>query len=363
MDSYNFYPITIIDEDRLLIFKRGSLYVFNAQFLVYEKKIRSFKIPIRFKILYSNRLIIRIFRLNRIISLGGDEGVIFFIYNNVIYKLDVNEDICERFAEIDRSKKTLKAIYVKNNNTFSEGIYYGEYFSNPKKSNCSIYYIDLNGTKKCVYTFHKGSINHIHSLLEDRSNECIWIFTGDFDNAAGIWKATRNFQDVEPILIGKQEYRACIGFWDKHYSRLVYATDTPFKPNTLRTLSCINGKWTSSVLHNINGSVIYGLETSKYLFFSSTVESNGIYKNRFDLFISRKKGDGIKDYFTYLYQFNKETQELKIIFKQKKDLLPFVLFQFGTMIFPSGTWSRDFIPILCIATKKYDLKTLFIKNN
>ena len=100
-----------------------------------------------------------------------------------------------------------------------------------------------------------------------------------------------------------------------------------------------------------------------YLIFSTDVESDGIYKNRLDALTSRKLGKGIKDYYAYLYAFDLKKHNLNIIYKSKKDILPFVVFQFGAIMFPHGECDGRVIPAFHVALKKHQLKTLMIKNN
>lgn len=52
-----------------------------------------------------------------------------------------------------------------------------------------------------IYTFEKEAINHIHNIIPDEKNKCVWILTGDFDNAAAIWRATDNLKRWNQLFL------------------------------------------------------------------------------------------------------------------------------------------------------------------
>ena len=142
-----------------------------------------------------------------------------------------------------------------------------------------------------------------------------------------------------------------------------YATDAPFAPNHLMRLHECDGEWVLDKVSPLNGPVIYGGRMGDKLVFSTDVESDGIYKNKFDVLTSRKLGKGIKDYYAYLYSLDLKTKDLKVIYSCKKDVLPFVIFQFGTIMFPSGDCDGSIIPAFHVALNKYPLKTLMLDGN
>ena len=107
-------------------------------------------------------------------------------------------------------KSPLNMKTIENLEGFKDGIYYGDYSSNIENE-VSIYFVK-KGFCKPVFTFPKGTINHIHNIVKDAYNKCLWILTGDFGTNVGIYKAKNNFSSVEPIKLGKQEYRSCVAF-------------------------------------------------------------------------------------------------------------------------------------------------------
>jgi len=352
---YKFYPILVFGDSSLVGFHKGTFYKYHIEHQLIEK-ICQLKLSLKETLIHNNRLLSRLFRRVNFTSVKwGDD--ILLAYNKTLFRLDLNKGTIHSIGTLNRGKRPLNMIHVENQN-FSKGIYFGEYFNNKNKTPVHIYHLNEIGDIKIVFTFSKGLINHVHSLIEDKKNNCIWILTGDFGNAAAIWRAEDNFSIVTPIASGSQDYRACI--ISPVVQGMLYATDSPLVNNSVRLLTNKNDKWISEKLFDVNGSVIYGFESDDYLFISTTVESNGIYKSKLDSYISRKKGNGIKDYYSYVYKINKITFEYQIIYKQKKDIFPFVFFQFGALIFPNGYWTSRTIPVFHVATVKNDLRTVLL---
>lgn len=357
-NSVIFCPITIINDDEIFGYRNGRLCVFNI-------KNNSVEYFCKIKNSFIGSICLRINILSRMKRLINASGIkcgnyVIFAFKGTIWKFDLINKSINNIFKLNHGSRPLKFISISDNPSFETGIYFGEYFGNPNMNEVKIYKLDIEKMNtEIVYTFIEGEINHIHSLIEDKANDCLWILSGDFDNAAGIWMAKDNFSKVTLIFGGHQDFRSCVAC--PIGKGLLYATDTPFSQNTVRLLHKKEGKWVNRKLFEINGSVIYGYNTEKYLFISTSVEPNGHSNNLLESFISMKKGDGIKDYISYIYKIDKETFGYKIIYEAKKDFLPFVLFQFGTLLFPSGSWDRNILPIFHIATKNNDLKTLFLE--
>jgi len=354
----SFYPITIINDIEIFGYRKGRLCIYNNQ---NESTEYFCKLNISFFdfLFFRINILSRIFRLVNATGVKSNNNIIFALKGNV-WNFDLVSKKLTHVVKLTHGSRPLKFILVSENSNFKSGIYFGEYFDNPDMGVVHIYRLTIDKlVLETVYSFTSGEINHIHSLVEDKPNDCIWILTGDFENAAGIYMARNNFSTVELILGGQQDFRSCVAC--PVADGLLYATDTPFTQNTVRLLNKKNEEWFSTLLFEINGSVIYGYENEKYLFISTTVESNGIYRNLIEAVFSRKKGDGIKDYFSYVYIIDRQTFEYQIIYKVKKDIFPFVLFQFGSIVFPSGCWNRNVIPLFHIATEKFNLNTLFLE--
>jgi hypothetical protein len=349
----------MINENDLLIYKNGDLFTLNLKTL---ERIYHCRFPFSFKhdILGRTRISTRLLRTDiRYGIKAGDEEYIL-IRDKKFYWFNKGANTIEYGSDIKRGRRILNIVSIENIENCQDGIYFGEYFGNPQKNEVSIIKLENNcKTQKIMYTFPKGKINHIHNLVPDHDNNCVWILTGDFENAAGIWMAKNGFNDVKPILVGKQNYRACVAFPFK--KGLLYATDSPFERNSLNYLYQDGNTWETKRIHELNGPVIYGSsDLNDNFYLSTSVESNGNTKSKFEMLTSRKLGDGLKDDFSYLYFCDKECNEIKIVHKQKKDRLPFIPFRFGALVFPSGKINPNYIPIYNVATKKDDMRTKFI---
>jgi len=339
------------DHQKIIISKLNKVYLFD---LKGNKKELLCKFPITFKSFISNYSLAlrRLFRSDiRYGFLSSDNLIlvksgIFRIFN--LSKREWIESI-----RIPRGSRPLNMVHFQNVDGFTNGIYFGEYFSNPSKEECHIYRLEDSKLEK-VYTFPKGKINHIHNLIVDRFQNCIWILVGDFDDSAAIYKATNDFNTVERICYGSQQYRSCVAYPTE--KGLVYATDSQFEQNKICLLHKIEDQWTSEILHEINGPCIYGTKIDKNQYFSTAVEAINS-GNRFKKYLRNKKGPGIIKNQTEIIEGSLDSG-YKTIYSNKKDNLPFMLFQFGNILFPSGINKTGKLIFTNIGSKKHDFSTI-----
>ena len=361
--EYKYVPLCWIDNDRLLICNRKS------QLIVHHLRNESFELIGRLPLSTKERLLMNFTlaaRAMRLVNftccqMGYDK--VLLAYRSVVYLVEITKKDIQKLFAVDKGKRPLFFCNIKAGSKKTKaGIYYGDYCGNNSKNPINIYYLDPHTyEKKVVYTFEKGVVNHVHNVVYDEGRDCIWVFTGDFGDAAAIWRTTDSFKTIECVLKGNQDYRADVV--TIHRGDIWYATDAPFAPNHLMRLSEENEGWSLEKVAPLNGPVIYGGRMGDNLVFSTDVESDGIYKNRFEILTSRKLGKGIKDYYAYLYSLNLNRKDLRVIYKCKKDIFPFVVFQFGAIMFPHGECDGRIIPSFHVALNKHQLKTLMIKNN
>ena len=360
---YSYIPLCWVNNHQLLVCNR------KAQIQVHDLQTDRFEVigalPLsskqKFFLFFS--LSARAMRLVNFTSLALDANRVLMAFRSVAYLVDIQKKEIKPVFKIDKGKRPLFFCLVgaSAKNTIP-GIYYGDYCGNPDKNPINILYVNPDTfEKKVVYTFGKGMVNHVHNVVYDEERDCIWVFTGDFEDAAAIWRTKDNFRTIECILKGNQDYRADVV--TLYQGDVWYATDAPFAPNNLIRLYEEKGKWDIVKMAPLNGPVIYGGRMGEKLVFSTDVESDGIYKNRFDALTSRKLGKGIKDYNAYLYSLDLPTKDLKVIYKCKKDIFPFVVFQFGAIMFPGGECDGSIIPAFHVALNRYPLKTLMLDGN
>lgn len=209
-------------------------------------------------------------------------------------------------------------------------VYYGEYIWNGEKGPVSIYKRE-NANWCKVYEFASKMITHIHNVVWDEKRELFFVLTGDSDSESGIWVSDKDFANVQPLLVGKQMYRACVLFPTE--KGFIYATDTPLEKNSLIEVVFNDDKIISiKKIYDMPGSCIYGTKINGKCFFSTTVEPDSSYTGwRYRL--TNRLGKGIVDRYSHVIVVGDGEKPCEV-FKQRKDRMPMWLFQFGNFLFP-----------------------------
>jgi hypothetical protein len=311
-------------------------------------------------ILFSHsRILQRLMRLEVYSAVQFETDEFIVSTRGKLWHLNVQNKQVTHDHSLRVGSRPLSLLALRQSQLYQDGIYYGEYSENLSRDSVEIYHRNIEGSWSIVYSFPVGSIEHVHSLIENPETGEIWVLTGDFDGGSGFWVVDRGFTNVRPLLLGSQEYRCAWASWrgEKAY----FATDSQRHKNSFRYINNDGQGWKTTTLAPIYGSSIYSAITNKWLAFSTAVEplasSSRSLKNMFD----SKPGPGIlgKDSYVYLWR-NKNN--LEVLFKLKKDWLPPTLFQFGTVIFPDYCMAdSDFLYCYCVGLKGYDGCTV-IKN-
>lgn len=337
-------PILFIDET-LVFYRRSSFIFYNTKTNDYSKV--ALELGLKEKVLPRFRLIYRMFRLGIRNALQYGNQIIFYVNKRFYeYNLQTNKLIPGFVPPV--GIRALNLTHINAIEGFDDMIVFGGYLSNSSKRSVYIYKRISAEQWHPIFSFKRGEVNHIHNIIPDKTNNCVWILTGDFDNSAGIWMAKDNFTIVKPILIGNQSYRSCVAF--PIDGNLLYATDSPLVGNSIRMLEYKSGKWNSRKLIDISGSCIYGCKVNNFYIFSTCVEPSGLDKGVKAL-LSTQKGPGIKDVYCHLYIGNHE-YGFKDIYKVKKDIFPYALFQFGALQFPAGINNNGLIVFYHLSTRK-----------
>lgn len=135
--------------------------------------------------------------------------------------------ICNRHIYIYNDEKNLWAesnMVLNCRNPMYNGVlnvdgtlYIGEY-GNPNGFGKRILMSQDDGfTWKCAHQFKPDEIRHIHALLWDKYEQKIWIFTGDFNPEPQVFKADREFKEIERVGGGTQQWRACHAIFSERY--------------------------------------------------------------------------------------------------------------------------------------------------
>lgn len=287
------------------------------------------------KICTNFRLISRLLRLEVGPACDLKDGIHCLIcHQGGVYRLNMENGSFVREFVLPHGGRPLQFTRVDTVG-FQPGIYMGEYFGNPGKEKARIFHRDEAGQWTTAYTFPSGAINHVHNIVQDPERGCLYILTGDFEEAAAIWEAREQFSQMSRIGIAGQNSRAC--WLSVGKDQLVYATDTQLEPNHLNCIGLEGGRYTPvRAMQSIAGSSIYRADTDPVrLVFSTAVEPDRVRGNKYLELFSTRRGAGIVSDSAHVYA-GRLNGPIHSIFDAAKDSLPFRLFQFGSIQFPAG---------------------------
>lgn len=344
-------PLCILPSNELVCYKDGYLFIYENGHV--SQKILVFN-NFKERCLGRIRLLSRLMRLGIRSAVSIGEKRLVLSVGHSLYELDYSDCSLSKGFKTPNNSRPLFFTHVNNVEGFNDGLYFGEYLMNMDKAPVSIYKRAGKDNWEVVYTFPKGTINHIHNIIPDPYRNCLWVFTGDFDEAAAIWKVTDNFRKVERVAYNNQKYRGCVAF--ALSEGLIYATDTPFAKNYVYLFD--TETYNVKELFPMQGSCIYGCKWKDKYVFSSTVEGDGRDESLWDFFFDRKLGAGVVDDYAHLVIGDLKSG-FKEIYKEKKDWLSY-LFQFGVFKFPAGENNGDTLFFQPMATKKNDLRLMSI---
>jgi hypothetical protein len=355
----NYMPLCFVDEVSIIVSKRNKIFIYNL-----EKKTNFFLVylpqSVFTNVLSSFNLTNRLLRLGVRKAIKISTEIVLVVFNNSFYEININKRSFVKVFDIVRGNRPLNITEVKAISNFDDGFYFGEYFENFENKPVNVYKRFEDSTWGIVFTFPENTIEHVHNIIADPLNDCLWILTGDFGNAAAIFMAKNNFEEVVPILLGKQEYRSCVAFPTDR--GLLYATDSQFEQNSIRLLRKNGEKWISEFISNVNGPVIYGCKVNSDFFFSTSVEGDGLSKGRIMKYLDTKRGLGVVEDYSHIIGGNLD-EGFNVLDKFKKDRFPFILFQFGNILFPEGDNMSNKLITFCIGLVSRDLTLTIYKIN
>lgn len=153
-------------------------------------------------------------------------------------------------------------------------VFWGEYFRNPGRDAVHVYgSYDRGDTWEIVYTFPSGSINHIHNILYDPWEDCLWMITGDEDSEPKIMRATKDWAKVDTIREGTQQDRAATMIIEEN--DIYYATDTPHEQNRIYCMNKTNGH--AEAVAITSGPAMWSSKANGAMFFSTAAEPGASY--------------------------------------------------------------------------------------
>jgi hypothetical protein len=246
-----------------------------------------------------------------------------------IVTLRPNETEFRRTHVITRGTRPLHLTVVH-----SGAVFWGEYFDNSAREEVHIYGSTDGGESWSVaYTFPKGSIRHVHNIVHDPWDNCLWVLTGDYGNECRILRAACDFSRIETVLQGNQQARAValVPMEDGLY----FASDTPLESNHIYRLDRA-GPLTQ--LAPISSSSIYGCRVGEHVFFSTMVEPSEVNRDR-----------NVRVYGS------RDGQSWQPLLARKKDRWPIGLFQYGNAFLPDGDNATPYLAVTTIAVEADDM--------
>jgi hypothetical protein len=211
-------------------------------------------------------------------------------------------------------------------------VYWGEYFDNAGREEVHIYgSADGGASWSVAYTFPKGAVRHVHNIVHDAWENCLWVLTGDYGDECRILRAANDFSRVETVLQGNQQARAVALVPTE--DGLYFSSDTPLESNYIYRLDR-EGHLTQ--LAPISSSSIYGCRAGGRVFFSTMVEPSEV--NR-DPNVRIFGGDG---------------RNWRPLLAWRKDRWPTGPFQYGNAFLPDGDNTTLFLAVTTAAVDSDD---------
>jgi hypothetical protein len=215
-------------------------------------------------------------------------------------------------------------------------VYWGEYFDNPSRDEVHIYAsTDGGSTWSVAYTFPKGAIRHVHNIVHDPWQNCLWILTGDYGDECRILRASYDFRQIDVVLQGNQQARAVALVPAEN--GLYFSSDTPLEKNSIYHLDRTG---VLSQLAPLTSSSIYGCRVGRNIFFSTMVESSAANPDRCVRVFGGPDG-----------------QNFLPLLSWGKDRWPLRFFQYGNAFLPDGENTTPYLAATTIAVESEDLLT------
>ncbi len=219
-------------------------------------------------------------------------------------------------------------------------VFWGEYFDNAARDEVHIYASTDGGTSWSIaYTFPKGAVRHVHNIVHDPGENCLWVLTGDYGDECRILRAASDFSRVETVLQGNQQARAValVPMEDGLY----FSSDTPLEANYIYRLDRAR---TLTRLAAISSSSIYGCRAGGRVFFSTMVEPSEVNRDRNVRVYARSADDH-------------SGQAWRPLLEWTKDRWPIGLFQYGNAFLPDGNNATPFLAVTTIAVEADNMTT------
>ena len=252
-----------------------------------------------------------------------------------IFRLDPAKGVFEKCCHIEKGSRPLNLCQADDGT-----IYYGEYCYNPDRKPMRVFQSKDNGdTWSVAYTFKEGEINHIHGIFNDPFTGRLWVATGDDDAACIFGYTVDGFKSFVKEYHGSQQYRVCVPLFTEN--EIVFATDSQYEQNRICSIDRKSGNVTDWQM--IQGSGIYAVRNGALMMVSTTVEPSRVNTDK-----------------TSHLWYSFDGHNWRELTSFKKDSLPMIYFQFGSIRFPNYEGQSDYVVFHGRALAKLDGRTMII---
>lgn len=296
---------------------------------------------------YAPRIAERVFRAAVQSAAALDERTLLLARRSRIWRVDLRTGDVALDLLIPDGRSLLALTRIAASDGGADWIVFGDYFHNPARAEVRLWRrrCERDARWEAAATFPAGRIDHVHAVHQ-RADGRIHVLTGDFDAAAGFWRAGPDLGHVEPAMVGDQRLRAC--WWFERDGRVSWGTDSQFEPNALVALG--PDERSIETLRPLPGSCIYHGRTGGDLVFSTTVEPGATTGSPVRDLLDRSAGPGITG-DPAIFHLSDDAVE---VLSAPKDRWPARLGQFGTFMFPGGVAPADRFYAYGVAVKGYD---------
>jgi hypothetical protein len=213
-------------------------------------------------------------------------------------------------------------------------VFWGEYFDNAPRDEVHIYAGTDQGSRwQVAYTFPRGTIRHVHNIIYDPWEKCLWVLTGDYGHECRILHASCDFTQVDVVLEGNQQARSVALVPTQ--GGLYFSSDTPLEENYIYHL---DRQGTLLELAPLSSSSIYGCRVGRDIFFSTMVEPSSANADRHVRIYCGRDGHHWRPLLAW-----------------QKDRWPLALFQYGNAFLPDGNNTTPFLAVTTVAVAAEDL--------
>jgi len=215
-------------------------------------------------------------------------------------------------------------------------IFWGEYFDNRQRDEVYIYSsLDDGEHWDVAYTFPQRAIRHVHNIVYDKWEDCLWVLTGDEGHECRILRASCDFKSVDVVLSGHQQARTASAVIA--HDAIYFSSDTPFEMNHVYRL---DRQANLRAMTQLNSSSISGASVGDAIFFSTMVEPSSVNHSREVCLYGSASGN-----------------QWESLVGWRKDRWPMSLFQYGNALMPDGNNTSGCLALTTVAVEGADFQT------